>query len=157
MVAYFVTADCYDETRRFGVWQLSLVGQAACAGILLVSCAGLACSSIYPFPGCKDTKYTPTQCAANVATYHADIPGIVQQRAEEAQHVLFVDMSTLPSDGLSGDNAERGCGRIAPIAGAKMNCGCIPRAFPRATAEAIPCHQSLTRCLAFRLGCTEAA
>jgi hypothetical protein len=66
----------------------------------------LVVSSIYPFPGCKDTNYTPTQCAANVATYNSAIPGVVKQRADKGQHVLFVDMSNMPSDGLSGDNVH---------------------------------------------------
>ncbi len=66
----------------------------------------LVVSSIYPFPGCKSTNYTPTQCAANVATYDAAIPGAVQQRAAQGAHVLFVDMSNMPSDGLSSDGVH---------------------------------------------------
>jgi GDSL-like Lipase/Acylhydrolase family len=66
----------------------------------------LVVSSIYPFPGCKSTNYTPTQCAANVAVYDAAIPGLIQQRAAKGAHVLFVDMSNMPSDGLSSDGVH---------------------------------------------------
>ena len=66
----------------------------------------LVVSSIYPFPGCKSTNYTPTQCAAAVAVYDAAIPGIVQQRAVKGAHVLFVDMSNMPSAGLSSDGVH---------------------------------------------------
>ena len=66
----------------------------------------LVVSSIYPFPGCNSTGYTPTQCAANVATYDAAIPGIVQTRAAAGKHVLYVDMSTLPTGALSTDNVH---------------------------------------------------
>jgi hypothetical protein len=66
----------------------------------------LVVSSIYPFPGCNSTGYTPTQCAANVATYDAAIPGIVQTRAVAGKHVLYVDMSTLPTGALSTDNVH---------------------------------------------------
>ena len=66
----------------------------------------LVVSSIYPFAGCKDTNYTPTQCAANVATYDAAIPGVVQQRVAQGKHVLFVDMSSPPTGALSTDNVH---------------------------------------------------
>jgi len=66
----------------------------------------LVVSSIYPFAGCKDTNYTPTQCAANVATYDAAIPGVVQQRMSQGKHVLLVDMSTPPTGALSSDNVH---------------------------------------------------
>lgn len=66
----------------------------------------LVVSSIYPFPGCKATNYTPTQCAANVAVYDAAIPSVIQQRVAKGAHVLFVDMSTMPSDGLSSDGVH---------------------------------------------------
>lgn len=66
----------------------------------------LVVSSIYPFPGCKDTNYTPTQCAANVATYDAAIPGVIKQRVDQGKHVLFVDMSTPPIGALSTDNVH---------------------------------------------------
>jgi len=66
----------------------------------------LVVSSIYPFPGCKDTNYTPTQCAANVATYDAAIPGVIQQRVAQGQHVLPVDMSTPPTGALSTDGVH---------------------------------------------------
>ena len=66
----------------------------------------LVVSSIYPFPGCKSTNYTPTECAANVATYDAAIPDLVRQRATKGAHVLFVDMSKIPSDGLSSDGVH---------------------------------------------------
>ena len=66
----------------------------------------LVVSSIYPFPGCKDTNYTPTQCAANVATYDAAIPGVIQQRVAQGKHVLFVDMSTPPTGALSTDGVH---------------------------------------------------
>jgi lysophospholipase L1-like esterase len=66
----------------------------------------LVVSSIYPFPGCKDGSYTPTQCATNVATYNQAIPGIVRQRADGGKHVLFVDMSTLPEGALSPDGVH---------------------------------------------------
>jgi lysophospholipase L1-like esterase len=66
----------------------------------------LVVSSIYPFPGCQSTNYTPTQCAANVATYDAAIPGIIQQRAAQGKHVLFVDMSTPPTGALSTDGVH---------------------------------------------------
>ena len=63
----------------------------------------LVVSSIYPFPGCQSTGYTPTQCAANVATYDAAIPGVIQQRVAQGKHLLFVDMSTPPTGALSTD------------------------------------------------------
>jgi lysophospholipase L1-like esterase len=66
----------------------------------------LVVSSIYPFPGCQSTNYTPTQCAANVATYDAAIPGIIQQRVAQGKHVLFVDMSTPPTGALSTDGVH---------------------------------------------------
>lgn len=66
----------------------------------------LVVSSIYPFPGCKSTNYTPTQCAANVAAYDAAIPGLIQERVAQGKHVLFVDMSGMPSDGLSSDGVH---------------------------------------------------
>jgi hypothetical protein len=66
----------------------------------------LVVSSIYPFPGCNSTGYTPTQCAANVATYNAAIPGVVQQRVAQGKHVLFVDMSTPPTGALSTDGVH---------------------------------------------------
>jgi lysophospholipase L1-like esterase len=66
----------------------------------------LVVSSIYPFPGCKDTNYTPTVCAANVATYDAAIPGIVKQSADQGKHVLYIDMSNISSDGLSTDGVH---------------------------------------------------
>ena len=66
----------------------------------------LVVSSIYPFPGCKDTNYTPTQCATNVSTYDAAIPGVIQQRVAQGKHVLFVDMSTPPTDALSTDGVH---------------------------------------------------
>jgi lysophospholipase L1-like esterase len=66
----------------------------------------LVVASIYPFPGCKATGYTPTQCAANVATYDAAIPGVIKQRTDKGKHVLFVDMSGLPSTGLSTDGVH---------------------------------------------------
>ncbi|MGD0839013.1 MAG: GDSL-type esterase/lipase family protein, partial [Polyangia bacterium] len=66
----------------------------------------LVVSSIYPFPGCQSTGYTPTECAANVATYDAAIPGVVAQRAAQGAHVLFVDMANMPSNGLSSDGVH---------------------------------------------------
>jgi lysophospholipase L1-like esterase len=66
----------------------------------------LVVASIYPFPGCKATNYTPTQCAANVATYDAAIPDVIKQRTDKGKHVLFVDMSGLPSTGLSTDGVH---------------------------------------------------
>jgi lysophospholipase L1-like esterase len=66
----------------------------------------LVVSSIYPFPGCKDTNYTPTQCAANVATYDAAIPGVIQQRVAQGKHLLSVDMSTPPAGALSTDGVH---------------------------------------------------
>ncbi len=66
----------------------------------------LVVSSIYPFPGCQSTNYTPTQCAANVATYDAAIPGVIQQRVAQGKHVLFVDMSTPPTGALSTDGVH---------------------------------------------------
>jgi lysophospholipase L1-like esterase len=66
----------------------------------------LVVSSIYPFPGCKDTNYTPTQCAANVVAYDAAIPGVVKQRADQGKHVLNVDMSTPPTGALSTDGVH---------------------------------------------------
>jgi lysophospholipase L1-like esterase len=66
----------------------------------------LVVSSIYPFPGCNSTGYTPQQCATNVATYDAAIPGIVQTRAAAGKHVLYVDMSTPPTGALSTDNVH---------------------------------------------------
>jgi lysophospholipase L1-like esterase len=66
----------------------------------------LVVASIYPFPGCKATNYTPTECAANVATYDAAIPGVIKQRTDKGKHVLFVDMSGLPSAGLSTDGVH---------------------------------------------------
>jgi hypothetical protein len=66
----------------------------------------LVVSSIYPFAGCKDTNYTATQCATNVATYDAAIPGVIQQRVAKGEHVLFVDMSTPPTGALSTDNVH---------------------------------------------------
>jgi lysophospholipase L1-like esterase len=66
----------------------------------------LVVSSIYPFPGCKDTNYTPTQCAANVATYDAAIPGVIQQRVAQGKHLLSVDMSNPPTGALSTDGVH---------------------------------------------------
>jgi lysophospholipase L1-like esterase len=66
----------------------------------------LVVSSIYPFPGCKATNYTATQCAASVATYDAAIPGVVQQRVAQGKHVLYVDMSTPPTGALSTDGVH---------------------------------------------------
>jgi serralysin len=66
----------------------------------------LVVSSIYPFPGCKATNYTPTQCPANVAVYDAAIPSVIQQRVVKGAQVLFVDMSAMPSDGLSRDGVH---------------------------------------------------
>jgi lysophospholipase L1-like esterase len=66
----------------------------------------LVVSSIYPFPGCKSTNYTPAECATNVATYDAAIPGIVQQRVAQGKHLLFVDMSAPPTDALSTDGVH---------------------------------------------------
>ena len=66
----------------------------------------LVVSSIYPFSGCKATNYTPTQCAANVATYDAAIPGVIQPRVSQGKHVLSVDMSTPPTGALSTDGVH---------------------------------------------------
>lgn len=66
----------------------------------------LVVSSIYPFPGCKSTNYTPDQCAVNVAAYDAAIPGIVKQRADAGKHVLYVDMSSPPTGALSTDGVH---------------------------------------------------
>jgi hypothetical protein len=66
----------------------------------------LVVSSIYPFPGCQSTNYTPTECAADVATYDAAIPGIVQQRAAQGKHVLYVDRSSPPSGALRTDGVH---------------------------------------------------
>jgi lysophospholipase L1-like esterase len=66
----------------------------------------LVVSSIYPFPGCKATNYTPTECAVNVAAYDAAIPGVIKQRADQGKHVNYVDMSTPPSDALSTDGVH---------------------------------------------------
>jgi lysophospholipase L1-like esterase len=63
-------------------------------------------SSIYVFPGCKSTNYTPTQCAANVIAYDAAIPGAVQQRVAQGHHLLYVDVSGMPSNGLSSDGVH---------------------------------------------------
>ena len=78
--------------------------------IAAVPDALLVVSSIYPFPGCKSTNYTPTECAANVATYDATIPDILQQRAMKGAHLLFVDMSKMPSNGLSSDGVHPNIG-----------------------------------------------
>ena len=66
----------------------------------------LVVSSIYPFPGCKATNYTPAECAANVGTYNAAIPGVIKQRADQGKHVNYVDMSTPPTDALSTDGVH---------------------------------------------------
>jgi lysophospholipase L1-like esterase len=66
----------------------------------------LVVSSIYPFPGCSSTNYTPTQCAGDVATYDAAIPGVIQQRASQGKHVIFVDQSTPPTGALSTDGVH---------------------------------------------------
>ena len=66
----------------------------------------LVVSSIYPFPGCKSTNYTPDQCKVNVATYDDAIPGVIQQRVAQGKHVLFVDMSTPPTGALSTDGVH---------------------------------------------------
>jgi len=66
----------------------------------------LVVSSIYPFPGCKDTNYTATQCATNVATYDAAIPAVIQQRVAQGKHLLSVDMSTPPTGALSTDGVH---------------------------------------------------
>jgi lysophospholipase L1-like esterase len=66
----------------------------------------LVVSSIYPFPGCKDTNYTPTQCADNVATYDSALPGVIQQRLAQGKHLLSVDMSTPPTGALSTDGVH---------------------------------------------------
>jgi lysophospholipase L1-like esterase len=66
----------------------------------------LVVSSIYPFPGCKATNYTPAECAVNVATYDAAIPGVIKQRADQGKHVIYVDMSTPPSGALSTDGVH---------------------------------------------------
>jgi hypothetical protein len=66
----------------------------------------LVVSSTYPVPGCQSTGYIPTQCAANVATYDAAIPGTIQTRAAAGKHVLFVDMSTPPTGALSTDGVH---------------------------------------------------
>ena len=65
----------------------------------------LVVSSIYPFPGCKATNYTPEECAVNVATYDAAIPGVIKQRADQGKHVSYVDMSTPPTGALSTDGS----------------------------------------------------
>ena len=70
----------------------------------------LVVSSIYPFPGCKTTNYTPEQCAVNVAAYNAAIPGVIEQRANQGKHVLYVDMSDMPSEGLSSDGVHPNIG-----------------------------------------------
>jgi lysophospholipase L1-like esterase len=66
----------------------------------------LVVSTIYPFPGCKDTNYTTTQCAANVATYDAAIPDVIKQRTDKGKHVILVDMSTPPTGALSTDGVH---------------------------------------------------
>jgi len=66
----------------------------------------LVVSSIYPFSGCKDTNYTPTQCADNVAAYDAAMVGVIQQRVAQGKHLLSVDMSTPPTGALSTDNVH---------------------------------------------------
>jgi len=66
----------------------------------------LVISSIYPFSGCKDTNYTPSQCAANVAAYDAAMVGVIQQRVAQGKHLLSVDMSTPPTGALSTDNVH---------------------------------------------------
>jgi lysophospholipase L1-like esterase len=66
----------------------------------------LVVSSIYPFPGCKATNYTPTECAVNVAAYDAAIPGVIKQRADQGKHVIYVDMSTPPTGALSTDGVH---------------------------------------------------
>ena len=66
----------------------------------------LVVSSIYPFPGCKDTNYTSTQCAANVTAYDATMPGVIQQRVAQGKHLLSVDMSTPPTGALSTDGVH---------------------------------------------------
>jgi hypothetical protein len=54
----------------------------------------LVVSSIIPFPA----------EAANVNTYDAAVPGVVQQRATQGKHVMFVDMfRNFPSNGLGND------------------------------------------------------
>ena len=66
----------------------------------------LVVSSIYVFPGCKATNYTAAQCATAVGTYNAAIPSVVKQRADKGKHILYVDMSALPSNGLSTDGVH---------------------------------------------------
>ena len=66
----------------------------------------LVVSSIYPFPGCKATNYTPDECAVNVAAYDAAIPGVIKQRADQGKHVNYVDMSTPPTGALSTDGVH---------------------------------------------------
>ena len=66
----------------------------------------LVVSSIYPFSGCKDTNYTPTQCADNVAAYDTAMAGVIQQRVTQGKHLISVDMSTPPTGALSTDNVH---------------------------------------------------
>ena len=66
----------------------------------------LVVSSIYSFPGCKDTNYTAAQCATNVATYDAAIPGVIQERVAQGKHLLSVDMSNPPTGALSTDGVH---------------------------------------------------
>ena len=66
----------------------------------------LVVSSIYPFPGCNATNYTPAECAVNVATYDAAIPGVIKQREDQGKHVNYVDMSTPPTGALSTDGVH---------------------------------------------------
>jgi hypothetical protein len=54
----------------------------------------LAVSSIIPLPA----------CASAVTTYDAAVPGIVQQRAAQGQHVIYVEMfKGFPNNGLGSD------------------------------------------------------
>jgi hypothetical protein len=54
----------------------------------------LVVTSIIPFP----------VESANVNTYNAAVPGVVQQRATQGKHVMFVDMfKNFPSNGLGSD------------------------------------------------------
>ncbi|MDP4182899.1 MAG: GDSL-type esterase/lipase family protein [Bacillota bacterium] len=61
----------------------------------------LVVSSIYPFPG-----NTSTNGDAAINAYNAAIPGIIKQRADQGKHIIFVDMSKLPSGALSTDNVH---------------------------------------------------
>src|SRR5262249_1348025 len=55
----------------------------------------LVVSSITPYP----------PFSTNVNTYDAPVPGVVQQRAPQGKHVIFVEMfKGFPSNGLGSDN-----------------------------------------------------